>query len=111
MQLADDAGEDSFSFWPILKGENYASPLREATIHHSINGRFALRMGDWVWINAKGSGGWTLPEKEASETIEGQLYQIKEDPTELYNRIDEYPDKIAEMTVLLNQYINSGRSR
>jgi arylsulfatase A len=36
VDLPDNAGEDSFSFLPVLMRENFQSPLREATVLHSI---------------------------------------------------------------------------
>lgn len=109
--LADDAGEDSYSFWKVLTGETYASPLREATIHHSINGLFALRQGDWVYLAAHGSGGWTLTEEQAKDLPAEQLYQIKDDPTEQHNRAADFPERVSQMKQLLERYVTSGRSR
>ena len=109
--LANDAGEDSFSFWKVLIGKSYASPLREATIHHSINGLFALRQGDWVYLDAHGSGGWTLPEKQAEHLPKEQLYNVKEDPAEQNNLATSHPDKVRSMKQLMEKYVSSGRSR
>lgn len=109
--LADDAGEDSFSFWKVLIDEPYSSPLREATIHHSIEGHFALRQGDWVYLDAHGSGGWSLSERDAQHLPEAQLYNIKEDPAQQNNLIASHPDKVREMKALLEQYQTTGRSR
>ena len=109
--LADDAGEDSFSFWKVLIDEPYTSPLREATIHHSIEGYFALRQGDWVYLDAHGSGGWSLPEKDAQHLPESQLYNIKEDPAQQNNLVASHPEKVEEMRVLLERYQSTGRSR
>jgi hypothetical protein len=50
-ELPDDAGEDSVSILPALVGEA-AGPLREATVHHSINGSFAIRKADGSWRSA-----------------------------------------------------------
>ncbi len=47
VQLAADAGVDSVSVLPALLGEKRAAPLREATVHHSAQGKFAVRKGDW----------------------------------------------------------------
>ncbi len=57
VDLPDNAGEDSYSFLPVLLQEDYQPPLREATVHHSIEGRFAIRQGDWKLILWPGSGG------------------------------------------------------
>jgi hypothetical protein len=42
-------------------------PIREATVHHSINGSFASRKGDWKLIFAAGSGGWSFPTPGKAE--------------------------------------------
>lgn len=111
LSLADNAGEDSYSFWKILTGQPYTSPLREATIHHSIEGYFALRQGDWVYLDAHGSGGWSLPEKQAAHLPAEQLYNLKEDPAEQLNLVASHPDKVRSMKQLLDRYVSSGRSR
>ena len=109
--LPDDAGEDSYSFWKVLTGEPYSSPLREATIHHSIDGYFALRQGDWVYLKAHGSGGWSLSEKEAANRPAEQLYNLKEDLTEQNNVAANYPKQVEKMRRLLEHYVTSGKSR
>ena len=53
-----DAGEDSVSFAPALRGEPIVTS-REGIVHHSVNGQFAIRRGDWKLIFSAGSGGWT----------------------------------------------------
>ncbi|WP_317235237.1 sulfatase-like hydrolase/transferase [Niabella ginsengisoli] len=63
-QLKHNEGEDSYSLLPLLirKGRYQ----RTSTIHHSINGNFAIRKGKWKLAFAYGSGGWSAPvEKEA----------------------------------------------
>ena len=45
-RLPDTAAEDSVSFLPALLG-TATGPLREAIVHHSINGSFAIRQGRW----------------------------------------------------------------
>ena len=44
--VPENAAEDSVSFLPVLLGRS-GGPLREATVHHSINGSFAIRQGRW----------------------------------------------------------------
>src|SRR6185436_18770234 len=41
VKLPDNAGEDSVSLQPAMLG-TATKPLREATVHHSINGAFAI---------------------------------------------------------------------
>lgn len=61
VELPDNAAEDSYSFLQVLLQEDYQKPLREATVHHSLEGRFAIRQGDWKLIMCPGSGGWSDP--------------------------------------------------
>ena len=57
--LPEDAGEDSVSLLPLLRGEE--GPRREHVIHHSSRGVFAVRQDEWVYID--GCGG-DVPEPD-----------------------------------------------
>ena len=59
-KLPNDAAEDSISFLNVLKGADKSS--RTDVIHHSIEGEFAIRQGNWKLICCPGSGGWTSPK-------------------------------------------------
>ncbi len=52
-KLPPGAGEDSYNILPALLGETYAPPIRETTVHHSAKAKFAIRQGNWVFIDAK----------------------------------------------------------
>ena len=52
--LNDDAARDSYDLLPLLRGEKGNTPLREATVHHSYDGVFAIRQGDWKLIDGPG---------------------------------------------------------
>ncbi|WP_372639053.1 sulfatase-like hydrolase/transferase [Fodinibius sp.] len=110
--LPDDAGEDSYSFSPVLKQQAYEKPLREATVLHSIDGRFAIIKEEWKLILWPGSGGWSYPNTE--EDLRGlppfQLYNLDKDPAEQFNLVHMYPDKVKELKSLLEKYIDEGRS-
>ncbi len=110
--LPEDAAEDSYSILPVLKGENYKKPIREATVHSSIRGRFAIRQGDWKLILWSGSGGWSYPrDNEITEDMPRfQLYGLKNDPSEEHNLVSENPEKVNELKKLLTKYIEQGRS-
>lgn len=112
VEIADDTAEDSYSFLPVMKQEKYDSPLREATVHHSSDGRFAIRQGDWKLILWPGSGGWAFPA--TFEDMKGlpqfQLYNLRNDPGEVDNMINSHPDRAAHLRELLTQYVVNGRS-
>ena len=110
--LQDDEGEDSYSLLPVLTGKSLSTTLREATVHHSINGQFAIRQGDWKLAMCGGSGGWSYPNKKAVlDTLPPmQLFNLREDPKESRNLIERYPEKVEELKALLTQYVTEGRS-
>ena len=59
--LQPDEGVDSYNLLPALYG-GQTEQIREATVHHSINGSFAIRKGKWKLILCPGSGGWSIPK-------------------------------------------------
>lgn len=111
-KLPVTAGEDSVSILPALLGTDNA-PLHEAVVHHSINGRFAIRQGNWKLAFCAGSGGWGQPG-DADATKRGlpaaQLYDLTADPAETNNLHAANPAVVARLTQLLESWIASGRS-
>jgi arylsulfatase A len=111
-RLPDAAGEDSVSILPALRGQD-RHPLREAVVHHSINGSFAIRQGDWKLALCPDSGGWSDPRpgsKDADGLPPVQLYNLASDPGERHNVQDRHPDVVARLTRLLERYVAEGRS-
>lgn len=111
--LPDNAGEDSYNILPALLGESYDNPIREATVHHSVNGSFAIRQGKWKLELCGGSGGWSKPSNAlAKETglPEIQLYDLSIDLKEENNIYDQHPEVVEELTVLLQKYMDEERS-
>ncbi len=111
--LPDHMGEDSFSMLPLLENASRSNFKREATVHHSIEGRFAIRKENWKLIVWPGSGGWSFPNK--SKDLEGlpkyQLYDLQKDPGETKNLIAQNPAIATELENLLKKYVEEGRSR
>ena len=59
----------------------------------------------------RGSGGWSLPEaKVPTDAPAGQLYNLERDPTEMTNLYDQYPEMVQQLTSILTQYKETGRS-
>lgn len=111
--LQDNEGEDSFSLLPLMLESTDRTYSRDHAIHHSSEGMFAIRKGDWKLIEGRGSGGFTQPrfiEPGPGEPI-GQLYNLREDPQETQNLYMENPEVVEELTNLLNTYRDQGRSR
>ncbi|MBN2315667.1 MAG: sulfatase-like hydrolase/transferase, partial [Sedimentisphaerales bacterium] len=108
-KLPMDAGEDSFSLLPYLLGEVPKELRREAVVHHSINGLFAIRCGKWKLIDGAGSGGWS----GKGDGQPGQLYDMQANPSEknnLYNN-PEHQHIVKRLKALLTEYKKNGRSR
>jgi arylsulfatase A len=133
--LPKNAGEDSYDLTDLLLGKTFDKPLREATIHHSVGGQFAIRQGDWKLIETGGNGDFPKNEKgkkdvktkrvtfdaKTNKPIEMdyfkrphdgkfQLYNLKNDPGETKNLDKEKPEIVKELLKLLNQYRNAKRS-
>ncbi|MFV0539631.1 MAG: sulfatase family protein [Aestuariibaculum sp.] len=108
----ENTAEDSFSILPLLKNPETTNYTREATVHHSINGSFAIRKGDWKFILCPDSGGWSYPHPKKDSIVEPkfQLYNLKDDPKESVNLYGQKPNVENELKTLLTQYINNGRS-
>lgn len=110
--VPDNAAEDSVSFLPALLGAD-RGPLREATVHHSINGSFAIRQGKWKLAFCPGSGGWSAPRPGQNDTSAlplVQLFDLEADIGETRNVQAEHPDVVARLTALMEQYARDGRS-
>jgi arylsulfatase A-like enzyme len=112
-KLPENAGEDSVSILPLLRGAEAPLTGREALVHHSSNGSFAVRQGAWKLLLCPGSGGWSAPRPGTSE-INGlprfQLYNLEEDRAETHNLAAEHPDIVQRLGRWLSDSIERGRS-
>jgi arylsulfatase A-like enzyme len=111
-KLPANAAEDSVSFLPALLGTAKA-PLREAVVHHSVNGSFAIRQGDWKLELCRDSGGWSEPRPgtpKAADLPPVQLFDLRKDIGEQTNLQAQHPEVVARLTKLLEQYVAEGRS-
>ena len=117
VSLGNDQAEDSFSFLPLLFGQDQAS-VRPYTLHQTISLALAIRKGRWKYLNHRGSGGnsyargrlakYALPESQSSP--EGQLYDLEADPGETKNLYETHPELVKELQAMLNLSIATGRS-
>lgn len=112
VDLPDNAGEDSISNLPVWQGQVLDKSLREATIHHSIDGSFSIRKGKWKLEMCAGSGGWSYPRpgKECEGLPPIQLYNLDQDIGESRNVYDKHPEVVEKLKALLTRYVENGRS-
>jgi arylsulfatase A-like enzyme len=111
--LPNDAAEDSFSLLPVFKDPAAGKSARDTTVHHSGDGLFAIRVGDWKLIDGLGSGGFTAPKNVKAKAGEatGQLYNLKDDPSEQKNHFAEKSEVVESLSQKLKALKNNGRSR
>ena len=119
VKLPADAGVDSVNILPALLGAKGKAPLREATVHHSAQGKFAIRQGDWVLILApsgddngkRGEPAWFRTNRGYTQHSEaGELFNLATDLTQKVNRYAAEPAKVKELAALLERYVVGGRS-
>jgi arylsulfatase A-like enzyme len=118
-KLPDNAGEDSINVLPVLLGEKLSAPVRESTVHHSAQGKFAIRKGDWVLIDApsgddngaRGEPQWLKDERSYTQHSQlGELFHLREDLAQRHNRFADKPEIVRELKTLLEKYKHEGRS-
>ena len=131
-KLPETAAIDSHNILPLLLGDS-DKPVRSSTIHHSVSGLFAIRMGDWKYIDGRGNGmdpvSWGkveasgknkplwneqtekfealtydwLPAKVKKGEPHAQLYNLKNDPLEKNNLYLSKPELVEKMKQLLEK--------
>ncbi len=113
MPLPDDAGEDSVSILPLLRGTAATAPGREGIVHHSENGSFAIRDGKWKLCLCPGSGGWSFPHPVNDAALDlppFQLFDLESDPGEQTNLAAAHPEEANRLRALMRSFIERGRS-
>ncbi len=90
--LPPEAGEDSFSFLPLLKGST--QPTREHAVSCAAAGTPSLRLGNWKYI----------------ATQPAQLYDLGTDLGETKNLADSQASRVTAMKAQLEKIITAGRS-
>ena len=110
--ISSQMAEDSFSFLPALLGK--AEPTRPALIHHSIDGQFAIRRGQWKLCLCPGSGGWSDPKPKAARANKDlppiQLFDLTADPGETKNVQAEHSEIVSELVDELAKALHDGRT-
>lgn len=109
-KLAENTAVDSESLLPAFLGRDLQ---RDPVVHHSADGYFAIREGQWKLIFASHSGGWSNPKPAEAKNLDLpplQLYDLATDLKETTNVVDAHPDIVARLTARMESYIANGRS-
>ena len=91
-KLPENAGEDSFSLVPLLKGVD--RPIRTGAVNTASNGTPSFRAGAWKYVAA----------------AEPELYNLDEDLAETTNVAAQHPERVKAMRAAFEQVIRAGRS-
>lgn len=97
-ELPNDSGEDSVSFLDVLESGE-AKGARLPIIHHSSNGRFAIRDGDWK-----------LVMEGKSKRDKRELYNLADDPSEENDMIDGKDAEVQRLVDQLSTIVKDGRT-
>jgi arylsulfatase A len=112
-ELPFGAADDSVSILPLLQGKDVA--VRSFAVHHSSTGRFAIRKGCWVFIDAPSGDEnqepqWLKDQRRYSEHDDpGELFNLEEDISERENRYRDHPEIVRELSALLDEVKRRGR--
>lgn len=129
--LGPDEGPDSVNLLPVLTGPPETQVRTQLLISPSRKTHLAIRSGEWIYIPARGHGGF--PGKKVGEHLLGgpaahrltgqinsdiedgklkpdapdaQLYNLTADPTQKVNVIAEHPEVAARLKHQLEQLRN-----
>jgi len=106
-KLPENAGADSFSILPDLKNPKNNTHTHNLIIHQSSKGKLAIREGKWKFI-ACGDGGSKHGGKGDGKPT--QLYDMKKDPSEKHNAVDEKPEVVSNLKKSLKKAVDDGHT-
>ncbi len=87
---------DGTNLWQQITGESKQEPDR--VMYWNTRRQMAVRDGDWKLVKFSNK-----------ETVE--LYNIKKDPLEKTNLVEEKPEKVKELQTLLDRMINKDKKK
>jgi arylsulfatase A-like enzyme len=113
--LPPDGAPDSFNVLPAMLGQPHDKPARETAVFISggTNGPFTIRQGSWKYIQPGGRGARAEQAAKGIQggTTGGMLFNLADDLGESKNLAAQHPDKVKELTALLDQIRKATRTR
>ena len=96
--LAAPPAMDGRSFWKDLTGEQEGGRDKIFSLECTLQAKWSLRTSDYKFILAREPDFYGTPMRE--------LYDLKADPGENHNRVDELPEVAARMEAELEGWIS-----
>lgn len=115
VNLPEYSADDSFNQLPVWLGEGNTVSTREVIVHNTFEGEYAVRRGDWVFVDVKTGVGKLMPDwymkmnNYEEDLLGGGLYNLKDDLAQRKNMVTEYPQKVAELRQLLKNIQGKGQ--
>jgi arylsulfatase A-like enzyme len=107
-QLGTEDAPDSFDMLPALLGQSKTG--RDHIVEHA--GTLGLIRGSWKYIEpSKGAAYNKNTNTETGNDPQPQLYDLAVDIGEKQNLAAQYPEKVSELSKLLEKIRTEGRSR
>ena len=102
---------DGKNIWPLLISETRKSPHEALYFYYRANELHAVRSGEWKLyfprsyrsLNGRNGGKDGVPVKYEQNVVnEKQLYNLKEDPSELNNIVNDHPNIVSKLEKMGN---------
>ncbi|MCG9793098.1 sulfatase family protein [Flavobacterium algicola] len=128
-KLAKGQGQDSRNMLGVITGQTNKQIRNELLLAPKNRSHLAIRKGKWLYVGAKGGGGFTSNKqgthgfggpaaisfaeefntdiengKIKNEAPPAQLYNLKDDISQTTNLYLKYPDVVKEMQNMLDKY-------
>ncbi len=109
------SAEDSYNQLAFIKGETLSA--RDTLVHNTNANGYALRHGDWVLIAAKTGAVSKVPDwfdqanGYTKHTQPGELYNLRDDLAQKVNLYADQPEKVKDLSALLEQLRAKGQMR
>jgi arylsulfatase A-like enzyme len=103
-KLTQYEAPDGLNQLPLFQEDAAKSARNELVLMPHKPRLTSLRKGNWVYIPGVGDGGWMKPEEG---DLPRQLYNLKEDPYQENNLINQYSEKAEAMQKVLKERLDT----
>jgi arylsulfatase A-like enzyme len=120
VELKPGQAEDSFDIRPALLGSDAGKPVRDHVVLQDANAIYAVRMGDWKFIERVNPPTFAFRNKNVERKITNarkkepkhdELYNLAQDPSETKDVSAAHPDMVAKLRTALAAGRDRGHTR